>query len=327
LINRIFLICILIGSSISKASADPSAEALLFQMQRGYHHNNFELSLVHILQNNIEPLRLIHGWHGHEEITHLLSLSGRAVEYLSKNQQVTFAESADSAYTLEHSHLPGLWFSILNCSPETLLKYYEVVSTGKNRIAGQVVQQIRLTPKADGKYSFIIWLEQKTGVLLRLDISDSQGILMEQYLGVDFHFLPENSPVIKSVASMKVPSAERSQDIYQAESESHKWKLGWLPLGFSAVSSDRHKLIGDDEVMDYFLLSDGLVDVSVYLSRGQSDAVSHEKEQFAMHGATSILTITRDDGVRLTIVGELPVASLHRIAESIQVNQKETIND
>jgi len=320
LINRIFLICILIGSFISKASADPSAEALLFQMQRGYHHNNFELSLVHILQNNIEPLRLTHGWHGHEEITHMLSLSGRAVEYLSKNQQVTFAESANSAYTLQRSHLPGLWFSVLSCSPETLLKYYDVVSMGKNRIAGQVAQQVRLTPKEEGKYAFILWLEQKTGVLLRLDINEPKGNMVEQYLGVDFHFLPENSPVIKSIAAMNVPTAERNQDIYQAESELHKWKLGWLPLGFSSVSIDRHKLIGEDEVMDYFLLSDGLVDVSVYLSRGQSDTTNREKEQFAMHGATSILTMARGDGVILTIVGELPVASLHRIAESIQVN-------
>lgn len=320
---RIVLVFFLIGSFTSKASADPSAEALLFQMQRGYHHNNFELALVHILQNNIEPLRLTHGWYDNKEITHLLSLSGRPVEYLSKNKQVTFAESAQLSYTLQDSRLPGLWFSVLNCSPDTLLKHYEVVSTGKNRIAGQVAQSVRLTPKEEGKYSFILWLERKTGILLRLDINDDQGNLVEQYLGVDFRFLSENSSAIKSIASMKVPVAERNRDIYKAEPDSHQWTLGWLPSGFVSLSADKHKLIGSDELVDYFLLSDGLVDVSVYISRLSATVPSREKEQFAMHGATSILSMNRDDGVTLTIVGELPATSLRRIAETIRINQQE----
>ena len=323
LIHRIALAFFLIGSFISKASADSSAEALLFQMQRGYHHNNFELAMVHILQNNIEPLRLTHGWYANNEITHLLSLSGRPVEYLGKNKQVTFAESAESSYTLQNSRLPGLWFSVLNCTPETLLEHYEVVSTGKNRIAGQVAQLVRLSAKDESKYNFILWLEQKTGILLRLDINDAQGNLVEQYLGVDFRFLPENASNIKAIASTKVPVAERHQDIYRADPDSHLWKLGWLPAGFAPLSADQHKLIGSEELVDYFLLSDGLVDVSVYISRLSAKSAVRDKEQFAMSGATSVLSLNRDDGVTLTLVGELPATSLRRIAETIQVNQQE----
>ncbi|WP_321406774.1 MucB/RseB C-terminal domain-containing protein [Tolumonas auensis] len=319
--HRIVLTFFLIGSFITKASAEPSAEALLFQMQRGYHHNNFELVMAHILQNNIEPLRLTHGWNNRTEITHLLTLSGRPIEYLGKNKQVTFAESAQVSYTLQESQLPGLWFSMLNCSPETLLKYYEVVSTGKSRIAGQVAQLVRLTAKEDSKYSFIIWLEQKTGILLRLDVNDAQGNLVEQYLGIDFRLLSENSTNIKTLASMKVPPAATNHDIYRAEPASHQWTLGWLPSGFVPLSSDQHKLIGSDELVDYFMLSDGLVDVSVYISRSSTGIKGREKEQIAMHGATSIFSINRDDGVTLTVVGELPLLSLRRIAETIRANK------
>ena len=319
--HRIVLAFFLIGSLITKASAEPSAEALLFQMQRGYHHNNFELVMVHILQNNIEPLRLTHGWNNRTEITHLLTLSGRPVEYLGKNKQVTFAESAQVSYTLQESRLPGLWFAMMGCSPKTLLQYYEVVSTGKSRIAGQVAQSVRLTAKEDSKYSFILWLEQKTGILLRLDVHDVQGNLVEQYLGIDFRLLSENSSSIKALAAMNVPPAETSQDIYRAEPPSHHWKLGWLPSGFEAKSADQHKLIGSDELMDYFMLSDGLVDVSVYISRSNAKPINREKEQIAMHGATSILSVNRDDGVILTVVGELPMPSLRRIVETLQANQ------
>jgi Negative regulator of sigma E activity len=319
--SRIILVCFTLICSLTKASAEPSAEALLFQMQRGYHHNNFELVMAHILQNTLEPLRLTHGWNDRTEITHLLALSGRPVEYLGKNKQVTFAESADVSYTLQKSKLPGLWFSILNCSPETLLKYYDVVSTGKGRIAGQVAQSVRLTAKEDTKYNFTLWLEQKTGILLRLDVNDAQGNMVEQYLGMDFRFLPEQSPDIKALAAMKVPPAETSHEIYHAAPVSHQWILGWLPSGFVSLSSDQHKLIGSDELVDYFMLSDGLVDVSVYISPSSTKLNSREREQVAIHGATSILSLVRDDGVTLTVVGELPLVSLRHIAETVQIAQ------
>ena len=319
--HRIVLAFLLIGSLVTKASAEPSAEALLFQMQRGYHHNNFELVMVHILQNNIEPLRLTHGWNNRTEITHLLTLSGRLVEYLGKNKQVTFAESAQVSYTLQESRLPGLWFAMMSCSPETLLKFYDVVSMGKSRIAGQVAQSVRLTAKDDSKYSFILWLEQKTGILLRLDVNDAQRNPVEQYLGIDFRFLSEHSSNIKTLAAMNVPPAETSRDIYRAEPPSHQWKLGWVPPGFAAKSSDQHKLIGSDELMDYFMLSDGLVDVSVYISRANAKPAGRETEQIAMHGATSILSVNRNDGVILTVVGELPLPSLRQIAETIEMNR------
>lgn len=293
-------------------------------MQHGYHHNNFELALVHIQQNNIDPLRLTHGWYAEQEITHLLSLTGRPVEYLGKNKQVTFAESSQSSYTLKDSHLPGLWFSLLNCSSETLLKNYDVVSAGKSRVAGQVAVLVRLTPKEQGKYHFTLWLEQKTGILLRLDVSDESGNFIEQYLGVDFRFLAENASTLKAIAETNVPQAVRAQDIYQAEALSHQWQFGWLPSGFLPLSVDKHKLIDSDVVADYFLLGDGLVDVSVYISKQTTRSSVRDREQLAVHGATSILTMNRDDGVSLTLVGELPVSSLRHIAETIRANQRES---
>ena len=217
--------------------------------------------------------------------------------------------------------MPGLWFSILNCSPEYLLSNYDVVRTGKTRIAGQIAQSVRLTAKDENKYNFILWLEQKSGVLLRLDVRDSQGNVVEQYMGVDFRFLSEHSPNINTLASMKVPKAEAVNDLYRAEPASRQWSIGWLPSGFKSRSVDQHKLVGSDELVDYFLLSDGLVDVSVYISRQAENTSRQDREQIAVHGATSILSLDRKDGINLTVVGELPLNSLRRIADTIRRTQ------
>ncbi len=309
-------------SAMTQALADPTAEALLFQMQRGYHHNNFELSMVHILQNKIDPIRLTHGWSGKTEITHVLNMSGPPVEYLAKNRTVTFAETSQGSYTLQNSHLPGLFFALLDASAEHLQANYDVVVTNRNRVAGQIAQAIRLTPKHDGKYGFTLWLEHETGILLRLDIVDMSGNLVEQYLGVNFNLLPEQSGQIKELATLTVPAATQVEDVYSSETPHHEWALGWLPDGLTVVSNDRHKPVGSEQVVDYFLLSDGLVNVSVYIADNELRQKSREREQLAMHGATTILNSSRDDGLVVTLVGELPATTLRHIAETIHKTQK-----
>lgn len=310
-------------SVMTQALADPTAEALLLQMQRGYHHNNFSLSMVHILQNKIDSLRLTHGWSGKTEITHVLNMSGPPVEYLAKNQTVTFAETAQGSYTLQNSHLPGMYFALMDASSERLQANYDVVITNKNRVAGQIAQAIRLTPKHDGKYGFILWLEQETGILLRLDVVDTTGNLIEQYLGVDFSLLPEKSVQIKTLANLTVPEATQIGDIYSSEAAHHNWGLGWLPDGLTIVSTDRHTPIGSDQIVDYFLLSDGLVNVSVYIADNDTHQKNRNREQLAMHGATTILNSSRDDGLVVTLVGELPATTLRHIAETIHKTQTE----
>lgn len=305
----------------TKALADPTAEALLLQMQRGYHHNNFSLSMVHILQNKIDPIRITHGWSGKVEITHSLNMSGPPVEYLAKNDSVTFAETAQGAYTLKDSRLPGLFFKVLNTSSEQLLKYYDVVVIGKNRVAGYIAQAIRLTPKSQGKYGLILWLEHQTGILLRLDIVDDSGDLVEQYLGVNFTLLPEQASQIRELAKMKVPEIAESNEVYASKTSKNEWALGWVPDGFNTITNNRHQPVGSEQDVDYFLLSDGLVNVSVYISDSSTHSRNRDREQVAMHGATSVLNLSREDGLAVTLVGELPMSSLRHIAETIHKTQ------
>lgn len=274
--------------------------------------------MVHILQNNIESFRLVHGWAGKTEIAHFVSLDGRPVEYLSKNKDVTFADNGENAYTLKDSRFPGLLFTFLNRTIKSPDDDYDVVDIGKNRVAGRVTKGIRLVSKEDDKYSFNLWMDEETGVLLRLDVSDKAGHLVEQYLGVDFSPVTQAGSDFAHLAGVKVPPAIHSGDVYHPSTDTHQWKLGWKPMGFDVLSEDRHTLFGGVDKVDYFLLSDGLVDVSVYVSKNTQDSPS--KEQFAVYGATAVFNLNRDDGYTLTAVGELPVSTLRKITQSMEIN-------
>lgn len=298
----------------ARASTDtPSAEALLQQMQRAYHHYNFELSLIKVRQGTIEPLRFSHAVSEKSELSHLICLNGRPSEYLKRNNEISFFEAGSDPYTLSGARMPGFWSAVLGMNLEQVLKSYDPVVTGRNRIAGLPVQVVRLAPKDPSKYGFVLWLEQASGLLLRLDLIDEGGNLVEQFMGVDLRIMPEPSSWLLALDKVTLPRAVTTEQAYQAQQQELGWAPGWLPKGFRVMSTDRHPLVGTGEMVDYMMVSDGLVDVSIYLSAPESGM----GEQLVRQGATSLLRLLNDHKVEVTVVGEVPAQTAQRIAESL----------
>lgn len=298
----------------ARASTDiPSAEALLQQMQRAYHHYNFELSLIKVRQGTIEPLRFSHAVSEQSELSHLIYLNGRPSEYLKRNNEISFFEAGADPYTLSGARMPGFWSAVLGMNLEQVLKSYDPVVTGRNRIAGLPVQVVRLAPKDPSKYGFVLWLEQASGLLLRLDLIDEGGNLVEQFMGVDLRIMPEPSSWLLALDKVTLPRAVTTEQAYQAPQQELGWAPGWLPKGFRVMSTDRHPLVGTGEMVDYMMVSDGLVDVSIYLSAPESGM----GDQLVRQGATSLLRLLNDHKVEVTVVGEVPAQTAQRIAESL----------
>ena len=298
----------------ARASTDtPSAEALLQQMQRAYHHYNFELSLIKVRQGTIEPLRFSHAVSEESELSHLIYLNGRPSEYLKRNNEISFFEAGSDPYTLSGARMPGFWSAVLGMNLEQVLKSYDPVVTGRNRIAGLPVQVVRLAPKDPSKYGFVLWLEQASGLLLRLDLIDEGGNLVEQFMGVDLRIMPEPSSWLLALDKVTLPRAVTTEQAYQAPQQELGWAPGWLPKGFRVMSTDRHPLVGTGEMVDYMMVSDGLVDVSIYLSAPDAGM----GDQLVRQGATSLLRLLNDHNVEVTVVGEVPAQTAQRIAESL----------
>jgi sigma-E factor negative regulatory protein RseB len=313
---RLLTLVLLLAALFSNAQASvdtPSAEALLQQMQRAYHHYNFELSLIRVRQGTIEPLRFSHAVLEKSELTHLIYLNGRPSEYLRRNKEISFFETGTTPYTLTGSRMPGFWSTVLEMNLERILESYDPVVTGRNRIAGLPVQVVRLAPKDLAKYGFVLWLEQNSGLLLRLDLIDEGGNLVEQFMGVDLRIMPEPSSWLAALGKVQLPRAVTTQQAYAEPQTELGWAPGWLPKGFKVMSTDRHPLVGTEEQVDYMLVSDGLVDVSIYLSAPEIGM----GDQLVRQGATSLLRILNDHKVEVTVVGEVPAQTAQRIAESL----------
>lgn len=75
-----------------------------------------------------------------------------------------------------------------------VLESYDPVLAGRSRVAGLVAQVVRLVPKEADKYGFVLWVDEQSHLLLRVDMVDKEGNLVEQVLGVDLDRQPAPAP-------------------------------------------------------------------------------------------------------------------------------------
>ncbi|PJG59658.1 MucB/RseB C-terminal domain-containing protein [Aeromonas cavernicola] len=305
---------LLIGA---KASADDkSAEALLQLMQKAVQQQNFELSMVKARQGRLEPIRITHGVIDGKEVAHMSYLDGKAIEYLQRGDEFTFFENSHEPYTLKHARFPGIWSTLVKMSLPRVLQSYDLVLAGRSRVAGLVAQVVRLVPKESSKYGFVLWLDEQSHLLLRVDMVEREGTLVEQVLGVDLALLNAPSPWLVTLYQGQLPAALALEDAYQAPQQQLNWHLTWLPEGFKVLSQDRHQLVTTNVPVDYMMLSDGVVDLSVYVSR--NDDKQAVRQQLIRQGATSLVSYVNDAGIEITVVGEVPADTAKQIAESVQ---------
>ncbi|MGY3884848.1 MucB/RseB C-terminal domain-containing protein [Aeromonas aquatica] len=313
--SRVLLASLLIIWATA-AGDDLSAEALLQQMQSAVSHQNFELSMVKARQGRLEPIRFSHGVIDGKEIAHLSYLDGKTVEYLQRQNEYTFFENTHEPYTLKGARFPGVWSSLVKMPLPRVLESYDPVLAGRSRVAGLVAQVVRLVPKEADKYGFVLWVDEQSHLLLRVDMVDREGNLVEQVLGVDLDRQSTPAPWLVTLANSKLPEALALEDAYPTPQQTLSWHLTWLPVGFKVLSQDRHQLVSTSQPVDYMMLSDGLVDLSVYVSR--VDPKQAVRQQLIRQGATSLVSYVNEVGVEITVVGEVPAETAKRIAESVQ---------
>jgi sigma-E factor negative regulatory protein RseB len=153
-------------------------------------------------------------------------------------------------------------------------------------------------------------------LLLRIDMVEREGNLVEQVLGVELDLQSKPAPWLVKLANSKQPPALALEDAYPAPQQQLNWQITWLPDGFKVLSQDRHQLVTTSMPVDYMMLSDGLVDLSVYVSR--VDPKQAVRQQLIRQGATSLVSYVNEVGVEITVVGEVPAETAKRIAESVQ---------
>ena len=301
------------NASASLAREPQSANQWLAELQNIITNANFQVSFVQtIAGKETVPYLWRHGiMEDGSELEQLNLQNGPGRELIRVNDVVSVFEPDVQPYSLRSKHINGPIPSALLYHPEQLAEAYEFVAVGRARVAGRSAQQIRIVSRDNTRFGYQLWLDESSGMMLKLNMLDLQGALLEQIQVTAFAISSEPAEYFSRINSASLPAP---MALSNAPNRAHKWDVTYLPTGMREIKQDTRRLALTGQVVEYKLFSDGLVDVSVYVQPAE-DALG---ETLALRNEVSTFLTLTDGKAQVTVVGEIPLQTANAIATSLR---------
>ena len=240
------------------------------------------------------------------------SLNGEARKIVRHNSEVMSIYPDRKLVTVSKmGDKPGL-HPILPENLDKLANYYTVNRMGEDRVAGRQTSVLNVQPKDAYRYGYRYWLDNDTRVLLKCDLLDENGDIVEQMMYTAFH---DHTGVPPS--AFKIPELKDYTRQMLDKSRGKRADIGWratgMPQGFMLTQSTVRG--GEDDQSFHLMYSDGLASVSVFI-----EPVGKSADRLAGISSMGALNVygKQMNDAQITVMGEVPAATVTAIAESME---------
>lgn len=215
----------------------------------------------------------------------------------------------------------------------TIPAQYRLVAGPTTRLADRNADLVKVMPRDNHRYGYRMWLDTSSDLLLRFEVINTQRNILEFFsfeeVVIGEQIEPDDTAVKTRPNQARVrillhetESPTTQEPVFQRDDV--RWRPEWLPAGFEKVSYGTHqpprKDIGS---FHSFVYSDGLAAFSLYIESISEGAA----ESFTRHtGSTATVIKEVEDAPKpaymVTVVGEIPMATAHRIVQSVSYQEK-----
>lgn len=313
----------LLGLLVAAPVSADSIKAALERMSTAVSELNYRGTFVQIQDGEVETLKVVHrggqaGEAGPRE--RLITLSGSLRELIRDQDTVKCIYSRDSGGDVDlrqsasrfHAHV-GKKIGSLDSD------HYSLVSFGSDRVAGREAEILGIRPEDEYRYGFRFWVDARNGMPLRSDMIDPDGNVVQQTMFTEIDFGPgiadeEFKPVLEGDGDrFSTRYARYAPHSKETDHNSGEWVLGALPSGFELVA-EQHESKGARRNAHHLIVSDGLAQVSVFVEAIDAETGGFEGE--SRMGSVNAYGRRMGD-FQLTVVGEVPLATVTAIAQGI----------
>lgn len=303
-----------INSTPANSHSPDDAQAWLAKMSNAVKSLNYTVSFVLLVPgSDSQPYLWRHGVNEDGlEMEQLNLLNGPGREVVRIGNKVSYFEPNVPPYSLYSSIINGPLPSEFLQQPEKVMSGYEFIMVGRSRIAGRASQQIRIISKDKSRFGLNVWLDQETGLLLKMNMLGQNAQLLEQIQVTDLQITKEPAPFFAKIEPEILPEVVSFSPNTEFSSE---WTIGYIPKGMVIVKRDFLRLSGSGVVVEYIMLSDGLIDVSIYLQ--ERDNNTPHSNLVGTVQSDTLLTIEHGE-LNVTVIGRLPATTANAIAKSIE---------
>lgn len=296
------------------AWATPSGLDWLSRMTDSFESLAYDGVFVHQEAGMMNSMRIRHGLIGGVDYESLEDLDGQRIAVIRADDSIicVFPDKEDYA----NGYLPGEPFKrFAKLDKERLSRAYDIrITDHSQRIASREAVKVKLMPKDEFRHGHKFWIDKDNGFLLKHDVLDHEGKLLERIQFTSVTFDPD----------LKEEDFTPSEEAYtrrfievEPQIVKRQWQFDWLPTGFELVWQDARQMNPHTNMM---LLSDGMSTVSVFVEQTQQK----RPQTFMNMGATVAgeQSINVDDKTYLlTMVGEVPAVTIQRLMAVIMPKQ------
>jgi sigma-E factor negative regulatory protein RseB len=279
---------------------------------------SYEGNFIFRRDDQLVTMHLIHVVDQSGERERLSSLSGVRREFFRSKEGVVCLTPSQKHNPLNREILRGNFPAQLGGSMRDLQKNYRLVMGDSDRIAGRSARMIVIAPRDNYRYGYRIWVDEKTGLLLQSDLVNEHGNAVEQFMFTMLTVVDKPTPQMIQAVTMtdKMREALKSSKPDAMSAAAAPWQIISMPNGFSLVERYQHSH-GKWGPVDQLVLTDGMATVSVFVERLGGNAkpfhgVSH------MGAVNAYGTVVNDH--QLTVVGEVPLATVRLIGKSLRLS-------
>lgn len=262
-------------------------------------------------------------WHvgeGNQQMERVETLSGAPRSTFRHNDQVVTFMPEQKLVRSETRESLGMFPELLQSADNRVADFYKVRQDGAERVAGLEADVVVLVPKDSMRFGYRVWVEQKRGLVVKLQTLDVSGKVLEQ---AAFTELQLDAPVKmdKLVQMMGKVDGYRVEKpaLIKTTASAEGWSMKASVAGFKSINCYKRPAsvasgATRGEALQW-IFSDGLASVSVFLE--PFDRLRHDKESSLSMGATQ--TLSRQMGeFWLTVMGEVPMTTLRMFASNLE---------
>ena len=254
----------------------------------------------------------------------LETLDGSPREVIRQDDEVSCYLPENKLLIIEQRsvrrHFPALPAAGLGA----LHDHYLIQTGAIERVAGYDCQMIRLDPRDAWRFGQRLWVDTVSGFLLRAEIVDANGAVLESLAFTD---LAIGRPIPPE--ALKPKYAARVQENWRIRQarlsdlrDDGQWVFGNELPGFRKLTALRRAFgaEGKEAAMLHWVFSDGLAAFSVFISP-LTAAQPEGEESFRTLGALSIAKRVVG-GHQIVVMGDVPPEAIRHFASGIGVRNK-----
>jgi len=317
------LVLLMAVMQVAGAGEKP-AEAWLEQLAPALNMTSYRGVFVYAHGGRVHSMQVAHRYADGMVQERLVLQDGGAGEIVRRGMDVVCVLPRQGKFRLDQVIPSGPFAKAFASNLMPVSKWYRSDLVGEDRIAGYDAVIIALTARDAYRYSHRLWLEKKTGLLVKRDVGEAGGPVLEHFQFTSLEItgdIPDSELEIQTQGRIVSRSAgDGGQEQVSGEpARMAGWRLGWRPQGFVPAASPRSR------AGQAVAFSDGIAAFSVFV---EPEGPVKMPRGASRIGATTVYMRELSVAGRpflVTVVGEVPPNTARQVADSVRVEDAEAL--